>query len=123
MANVGPFRQTALRKAGLNDFWANGKSLGTYEEVTGKSYLYAPWAGPSGVQLFSVVKDSDPTTSLPPGPDFINARNNHTPYSFHQGGVVVGFCDGSVHFIAEDISFETYWNLIVPNDGRVLGDF
>ena len=48
---------------------------------------------------------------------------NHTPYSFHQGGIVVGFCDGSVHFIAEDISFETYWNLVVPNDGRVLGDF
>ncbi|MEM9944276.1 MAG: DUF1559 domain-containing protein, partial [Planctomycetota bacterium] len=78
-----------IEKAGLPNLYANGKFV---QEL---AYFYAPWAGPSGIQTYSVVKDSDPLSPFPSGPHFLNARNNHTPYSFHWGGLNTLRCDGS----------------------------
>jgi prepilin-type processing-associated H-X9-DG protein len=43
------------------------------------------------------------------------------PSSNHVGGVVVGFCDGHVRFIAEDIDYNVYKQLMTPN-GADSGD-
>jgi prepilin-type N-terminal cleavage/methylation domain-containing protein/prepilin-type processing-associated H-X9-DG protein len=39
-----------------------------------------------------------------PGPCPMNCRNDAQPFSFHLGGVNVSWADGSVRFIAEDLS-------------------
>lgn len=103
-------------KAGLPELYANGAPLGN------EAYFYSSWAGPSGIQAYSVDPDSSPYSPTP-GPTFINARNNHTLYSFHPGGVNVSLCDGSVRRLPEDVSFETWWRLALPDDGEIVGEF
>ena len=39
------------------------------------------------------------------------------PSSFHRGGVVVAFCDGHTHFLAEDIDYLVY-TLLMTSHGR-----
>ncbi len=44
-------------------------------------------------------------------------------FSFHLEGAQFVFCDGSVHFISENISMRTYCNMHAMNDGKVLGKY
>lgn len=103
-------------KAGLPILYVNGEPRG--EQV----YFYSSWAGPSGIQAYSVDAESDPSYPKP-GDTFINARNNHTLYSFHSGGVNVSLCDGSARRLSEDVDFEVWWRLALPDDGEVVGEF
>lgn len=107
-----------VEKAGLPELYANGRLV---DEDT--YYFYASWAGPSGIQVYSVVKDSNPTSPFPSGTEFLNARNNHTPYSFHPGGLNIGLLDGSVQFLNDNVEFETWSRLIQPRDGKVVGEY
>ena len=43
--------------------------------------------------------------------------------SYHTGGVNVGFADGSVHFIANNIDPVTYKALGSRNGGEVVGGY
>ena len=46
---------------------------------------------------------------------------NHLPMgSFHPGGLLFVFCDGSVHFISETIDFDVYRNMATVADGEVI---
>jgi prepilin-type N-terminal cleavage/methylation domain-containing protein len=44
-------------------------------------------------------------------------------FSWHHNGAYFAFCDGSVHFLTEDIDIETYKNLGQRNDGNVIDGF
>lgn len=44
-------------------------------------------------------------------------------YSWHNGGAQFTFADGSVHFLSEDIEWQTYQNLGDRRDGAVLPPF
>jgi prepilin-type N-terminal cleavage/methylation domain-containing protein len=44
-------------------------------------------------------------------------------FSWHEGGAFFAFCDGSVHFLNENIDMELYKNLGQRNDGNLVGDF
>ncbi len=105
-----------VEKAGGDSLYHKGRYI---KEQT---YAYSAWAGPNGAQLYSVVCDSDPLTPFPSGKDFLNCRNNHTPYAFHPGGLHIGLCDGSVRFISESMSFETWWRLARHDDGEVISE-
>lgn len=54
---------------------------------------------------------------------FMNHTNNAQPYSFHTGGVHVSVADGSARFIRDSIDLNTFLNLMLRDDGQVLGDF
>jgi prepilin-type N-terminal cleavage/methylation domain-containing protein/prepilin-type processing-associated H-X9-DG protein len=42
-----------------------------------------------------------------------------TPTSNHPGGVNAGFCDGSVHFVKDSVSVQTWWALGTRNNGEI----
>jgi prepilin-type N-terminal cleavage/methylation domain-containing protein/prepilin-type processing-associated H-X9-DG protein len=50
----------------------------------------------------------------------INCSSNNELYSFHPGGVNVGFCDGSVHFLKESIDPRIVVYLVTRAGGEVV---
>ena len=52
-------------------------------------------------------------------------QTNHIVHfsSQHEGGVQFLLCDGSVHFIGENVDYQTFRNLGERNDGNVLSEF
>jgi prepilin-type processing-associated H-X9-DG protein len=51
------------------------------------------------------------------------AINNDCAFSWHPGGAQFCFADGSVHFITQNVSMETYADLHSINDGHPLGSY
>jgi prepilin-type N-terminal cleavage/methylation domain-containing protein/prepilin-type processing-associated H-X9-DG protein len=51
------------------------------------------------------------------------AINDDCAFSWHPGGAQFVFVDGSVHFISENISIQTYCYLHGKNDGQAIGQF
>jgi prepilin-type processing-associated H-X9-DG protein len=62
------------------------------------------------------VKDGSATCLM-------NCNNNQAPYGFHPGGINVNLCDGSVRFVAESVDADTFWNLLVRDDGNIVGKY
>lgn len=54
---------------------------------------------------------------------FMNHTNNAQPYSFHTGGVNVSIADGSARFVRDSVDLATFLNLLLRDDGQILGDF
>ncbi|MEM9588702.1 MAG: DUF1559 domain-containing protein [Planctomycetota bacterium] len=102
-----------IEKAGGDSVYHRGKY------ITEQPYFYSAWAGPNGTELYTVDCES-PWNFPTPGGDFINCRNNHTAYSFHTGGVNVLMCDGSVHFLSEDMDFPNFRRMVLHNDREVF---
>ena len=68
------------------------------------------------------------TQSLPnQGRPCLNSGNGSNDYagarSSHLGGVMVGFCDGSVRFMQDSVSLGTWRALGSIAGGEVLGDY
>jgi len=51
------------------------------------------------------------------------ALGDDCAFSWHPGGAQFTMCDGSVHFISENIAMDVYCNLHSMNDGQPLGQF
>jgi len=62
-------------------------------------------------------------TTSPPGGTIGIYMLNIGLTSFHTGGIHGLLADGSVRFISENISIDTYKNLSARNDGLVIGEF
>jgi prepilin-type N-terminal cleavage/methylation domain-containing protein/prepilin-type processing-associated H-X9-DG protein len=73
---------------------------------------YDHWNTPN---KFSCVSSNSSDASVGGPMDMITATSNHP------GGVNVGFCDGSVHFIKDSITVQTWWALGTRNMGEVIG--
>jgi len=59
------------------------------------------------------------TNTSSPGNCVINCHNDNETYAFHTGGAMHVFCDGSVRFIKESISPQTYAALITARGGSL----
>src|SRR5262249_11528072 len=78
---------------------------------------------------------TSPGTGYPvSGPCAVNCSNdranfNHGtgsgagPFSFHTGGAHVVLCDGSVRFLSQNISGQTFIALVTAFDNDIVGDF
>ncbi len=62
--------------------------------------------------------DTAPGTYL-----FLGHSNSGQPYSFHNGGVMIGLCDGSARLISDTIDLGVFLNLMLRDDGYVMGKF
>lgn len=54
---------------------------------------------------------------------FIGHTNRGQPFSFHSNSVGISLCDGSVRFISTNIKLDVFLNLMLRDDGQVLGEF
>ena len=52
-----------------------------------------------------------------------NCGPNRPIQSAHPGGATVGFADGSVYFLTEEIDIYTLYNMANRNDGEMLGEY
>jgi hypothetical protein len=66
--------------------------------------------------LDGAVSKTDRTS---PGNCVINCHNDNETYSFHSGGAMHVFADGSVRFIRESISPQTYAALVTARGGSL----
>jgi len=57
------------------------------------------------------------TDTSSPGNCVVNCHNNNETYAFHTGGAMHAFTDGSVRFVKESISPQTYAALITAQGG------
>ncbi|HCK41814.1 MAG TPA: prepilin-type cleavage/methylation domain-containing protein, partial [Planctomycetaceae bacterium] len=101
-----------VEMAGRPERYIAGEPKGSHE------YYAGTWAGVNGERLHTLA--AKPVDNGDYGDCFINCHNYYTAYSFHPGGVNMMLCDGSVHFLNEDIEFDLWWNLAQPDDGQVL---
>jgi prepilin-type processing-associated H-X9-DG protein len=54
------------------------------------------------------------------GPCAINCTNDREVYSFHPGGAIVVFADGSVRFLNESIDIRVFAALVTRYGGEVV---
>jgi prepilin-type N-terminal cleavage/methylation domain-containing protein/prepilin-type processing-associated H-X9-DG protein len=88
--------------------------------LNNKAATYAP--NPERTQFYSCVGIVKNTNAVEWG---VNGRR--TPQSiassYHPGGAGVGFCDGSVHFLSDNLAIEVLESLAAMGDGLIVKDY
>ena len=54
---------------------------------------------------------------------FLGHTNKGQPYSFHPGTVNIALCDGSGQTLSETVELSVFLNLMLRDDGQVLGEY
>jgi prepilin-type N-terminal cleavage/methylation domain-containing protein len=97
-----------------------------YTSRAGCKFLYVH-TGPNSVAKDNLSQYFCPGSGTPDEPannlpctGGADPDNYATPRSRHPGGVLAVFCDGSVHFIQENIDLATWQNLGWINDGNTV---
>ena len=85
------------------------------------------WMGAPRTDEAVLFKTQEPSIIncgvIPKEIPFRRAVDDDCAFSWHDGGAQFAFADGSVHFLSENIDFETYRNLGTKNDENVLGEY
>ena len=97
----------------------NSLRCGNYSVMNGR-VLGSGWADyKNAVPLHSFARDGLSC----PGPCAINCTNNNEAFGFHPGGINIGFADGHVRFVSENIDIQIYAALITKDADEVIGEF
>jgi prepilin-type N-terminal cleavage/methylation domain-containing protein len=100
--------------AGRPSYWVDGQNhdfeLGAFDFIGG-----ARWADPD-TEFWS-------HNACAGGTSMINCNNSNEIYSFHVGGGMFSFADGSVHFIADTIDGDVQVSLITRAGDDTVKDF
>ncbi|MES2791826.1 MAG: DUF1559 domain-containing protein [Planctomycetota bacterium] len=122
--NGGVGFNSSIRFRDVTDGLSNTIAIGesSYPGIDAKSD-WPTWAavGSSDEQL--IMKTNSPLGGGASPLNFWNTVDDDCAMSYHQGGAQFVFADGSVHFISENINFDTYVNLGQRNDGKPLGAY
>ena len=141
--NSGPSNDGVLmkRRDGVNDRGVVECTFGAIPDGSSNTILIAESAYPgrdgSDWPIWAGCPQADEPIFCKPGEigrgincwqgsgpsEFWTAVDDDCAWSFHPGGAVFGFSDGSVHFFSESINSDTYFNLGSRLDGGILGDF
>lgn len=97
--------------AGRPDRWILGKKTSTGTATDGG------WADRDNEYIVHGALPTDGVTD--PGPCHTNCNNGNEVYSFHQGGAMHVFADGSVHFIKASMDIRQFVKLINRQGGDI----
>ncbi|VTS01930.1 DUF1559 domain-containing protein [Tuwongella immobilis] len=100
--------------AGRPERWIGGVRVNASSQTDGGWGDHESDYGLDGV---TVNRATNPPTSTGPGNCVINCDNDNETYAFHTGGANHVFTDGSVRFIRDSISPQTYAALITAQGG------
>ena len=100
----------------LNSFGAIWSGRGSSSPVAS-----SPRGGRTEAYL-GAIQDNSPASAIDFGVNGLRPTEGFTA-SFHPGGVNVGYADGSVHFLPDNLAFDVLIALSVMADGDVVGDF
>ncbi|MEQ1828560.1 MAG: DUF1559 domain-containing protein [Pirellula sp.] len=145
----GVLRRDSKHKFGdITDGTSNTILVGevTHYNFTWDPTMYGMWDPPSGTACctLAMVRHGNQRLNPPPTASVVVRREGF--HSYHTGGAQFSFCDGSVHFISQNIDFTnrqrvtatqndlfdsanggrdygTYQRLFSRNDGLVNGEF
>jgi prepilin-type N-terminal cleavage/methylation domain-containing protein len=90
-------------------------SAGSWPWFNGDNDLFDPnyWGlvgvGPSYFEILPTQANCD------------KGGNNNVPIAFHAGGIMVGMADGSARLVSQGVSPATWWYIMTPQGGEVLG--
>lgn len=65
----------------------------------------------------------DPAGTASPGPCAINCTNDNEIYSFHSGGAMCMFGDGSVKFVSQNVSIRVVGRVLTRSGGENIANF
>jgi prepilin-type processing-associated H-X9-DG protein len=82
----------------------------------GPSIADASWPQPTGPAAIFMVRPP-----VKPNPCPFNDGSKYRAVSPHNGGINVGLGDGSVRFVSQGVSANTWWFALTRNGGEVLG--
>ena len=106
-------------QAGRPNFYILGKQQASNTGMSNYAW-WGPWASYQVFQFWQFGSDGI-TKDGAGGPCTINCNNSQGVYSFHTGGAVAVYADGSVHFMQQSMSPTTLFALVTCNGGEVLG--
>jgi prepilin-type N-terminal cleavage/methylation domain-containing protein len=136
-------KETPLRKItdGLTNTILCVEDAGRPEFYIGRELVAGNWQSGSACDNLSVVNGftqgaswADPDSHIPvhgfegsnvsnlrcPGAGPFNITNNNEAYSFHSGGQQVVMVDGSVQFLADNMTMATYAALVTKAGAEVI---
>jgi prepilin-type N-terminal cleavage/methylation domain-containing protein/prepilin-type processing-associated H-X9-DG protein len=101
-----------VEDAGRGDFWEDGqlKSTNPFGNTSG-----ARWADPAN-EFWS-------HNLCAGGRSMINCNNENEIYSFHSGGAMFAFADGSVQFLSDTVDIEIQVALVTRAGSDIVGSF
>jgi prepilin-type N-terminal cleavage/methylation domain-containing protein len=102
-----------MEDAGRPELWIRGRIRGPKDTSNGCSngdalggrVTGAGWADP--LSGFAVHSFAD-TGLICPGPCILNCTNDNEPFSFHPGGLIASYADGSARFVSESIALRVF---------------
>jgi prepilin-type N-terminal cleavage/methylation domain-containing protein len=105
--------------AGRPDRWVKGVKVasGTSPPLPSDGAGWGDYKSEYGLDGVTINSSTNPISASEPGNIVINGYNNNETYSFHPGGAMHAFSDGSVRFLRETITSHTYAALITAQGG------
>jgi prepilin-type N-terminal cleavage/methylation domain-containing protein len=87
------------------------------------------FADPASGDVVPVTAGNPPVTRPNVGDDTFQAApkvehcDGRLPQTPHSSGMICGWGDGSVRSVSPSISLTTFWSLVTPRGGEVVGDY
>lgn len=110
----------AMESAGRPNHYINGKDLGGVLPRP-EGYGWSDKDGGAGSLDGTDAATGAINGSSGTGTCIIGCNNDSEPYAFHVGGMIALMADGSVRFVAKEVSAATFAALQTRNAGEALG--
>ncbi|MEX0794952.1 MAG: DUF1559 domain-containing protein [Pirellulaceae bacterium] len=106
----------------MRAYLADNLTLDTSSNHSGKADPSNP-TQPTGGNFGAPAANECAIDEIPGTYQFINFTNVGQPYAFHPGTVNISLCDGSGQSLKDTIDLHVFLNLMLRDDGQVLGEY
>ncbi len=109
-----------MEDGGRPNHYVKGVDLGTLVRNGEEGFSWADPDGAAGSMDGTNYANGAINGGSDTGTCIMNCNNDSEPYSFHPNGMNVTLSDGSVRFLSEDISAQTFANVLTRAGGEVI---